>query len=143
MNNFNCTCCGNNFNSNADLKRYRKMKLQHSLHKYNQYLEDMNQKNNICNCLCCNCNFPPANVNNQQNIDWHNCQLRVILSNELNPLWGNTNRSEGNDIRTDLMYMIDDFKTDPNILDQFINHVSGLNFDYTGFTDGSHYMFDL
>ena len=66
MNNFNCTCCGNSFNSNANLQRHRKMKLQHSLHKYRQYLKDINQKNNICNCLCCNCNFPPANMNDQE-----------------------------------------------------------------------------
>lgn len=143
MNNFNCTCCDNNFNSAGDLKKHRKMKLQHALHKYNQYLKDINKTNNICNCLCCNCNYPPTNMNNQQEINWNNCQLRIYMSNELNPLWGNINRSEGNDIRTDLLYIINDFKTNSNILDQFINHVNGLNFQYIGFADGTHYKFDI
>lgn len=143
MDKIKCTCCENKFTSDANLKRHRIMKLQHSLHKYRQYLEDMNSKNNICNCICCKCNFPPMNMNNQQEIDWRNCQLRIIMSAELNPLWGNVTRSEGNDIHTDLMDMICDFKTNPNILDKFINYVNDINFCYSGFTDDYCYMFDL
>jgi hypothetical protein len=132
MNNFICTCCNYMFDSNANLKRHRKMKLLHAINKYSQYFEDMNKKNNICNCGCCKANFPPTNINNQQHIE---CQLRIILSNDLDPLWAldNTIRNKGNDIYTDLIYMRYDFETNQNIADLFINHVNHINFNYTGF----------
>lgn len=92
----NCTCCGNSFPSEGDLKRHRKMKLQHAMHKYKQYVKDMNQKNNICNCLCCAACFPPSNKH-MPVVNWNNCQLRVIISNELDQLWSNTDRCMGCD----------------------------------------------
>lgn len=143
MNNFNCTCCNNNFNSNGNLKKHRKMKLQHVLHKYNQYLKYINRTNNICNCKCCSSFYPPTNMNNQQIPQWKNCQLRIIVDNELNPLWNNSIRPIADDLRSDLLYMINDFKNNPNIVDQFINHVQNLNFNYAGLSDGIRYIFDI
>ena len=140
MNNFNCTCCGTIFNSNTGLKRHRKMKLQHTLHKYKQYVKDMNKKNNICDCLCCRACFPPTNENQNQ-IDWHNCQLKIIISAELDQIYGN-NRPKEKDVHMEILSMLEYFN-DPVIADNFINHVNNINFDYKGMSDGSHIYFNL
>lgn len=125
MNNLNCTCCGTKFNSDDDLNKHRKMEMQHALRRYKNYIKNINKNQNICDCVCCSTFFPPTNPN-INNIDRHNCQLRIIVSNELDQLWGNNIRTQGNDIHTDLIYMINDF-SNPIILDHFIYFTHQLN----------------
>ena len=51
MNELNCTCCGNDFNSNEALEKHRNARLQYAIDKYTKYIQDMNKQYDICDCL--------------------------------------------------------------------------------------------
>jgi hypothetical protein len=56
-------------------------------------------------------------------IPWENCQLRIFVSNQLDPL---NIILQGNDVNTDLLVMPSQFEEHPTLLDHFINFVKDL-----------------
>ena len=111
--------------NNANLKRHRKQKMYNYIDKYRDCLHHYCTLNDICNCICCD-NFFNGR---QMDVEMQNevCEFRSFVSAQLDPIWGDIERTKGNDLNTDLLNMVDDFEEYPHIQDLFTNFVKDMS----------------
>jgi hypothetical protein len=92
-----------------------------NVEKYEKYLKEKNKTIFKCNCVCCNYFYRPDINEKKEVVDWKRCQLRKFMQNQLQPLFEELKieRTEGNDVHTDLMYILYDLEKSESLRNCF------------------------